>query len=455
MVVKIQKSNPGMKGTLQYNQNKVAKGAASILRVWNMDEGSVSFRDFARTFKRYETANIRTGDISFQMSINPNPAKPAEALTDEEARNYAKTIMDELGYGDQPIILYEHHDIDRKHYHVVSIRTNEEGRKIRDSFEKERLQRAMAKYAWKYHYVIGNDEPGETQGKKRRGTPMGESVPRFDPKGADVRGQLTALFEEAMRYRFTTWSQFSAVMDSFGVSTAWYGRESDAHMYFVGQDGEGTDASPFITQDEMGEDFGAAMQKRMAQCAAKRELTQEEKKKRFGDRSRLAKAVRGALEYSRNEGHLVKMLQNKGIHLVLSRTEDTNEVFGATVVDRSSMQAWKLSEIDREIMPLIQEAARKDTGRWDREAQERKEEWIARKRAERLAEHIQANMDLAARQAGPREYVPGKTTARGGRGAHPVRNNVTDWLELAANILLGMKGNGGVRVRSRRRRRGF
>ena len=106
MVVKIQKSNPGMKGTLQYNQNKVAKGAASILRVWNMDEGSVSFRDFARTFKRYETANIRTGDISFQMSINPNPAKPAEALTDEEARNYAKTIMDELGYGDQPIILY-------------------------------------------------------------------------------------------------------------------------------------------------------------------------------------------------------------------------------------------------------------------------------------------------------------------------------------------------------------
>jgi len=354
MVVKIQKSNPGMKGTLQYNQKKVAKDTASILRVWNMDEGSVSFRDFARTFERYEKANIRTkGLLSFQMSINPNPAKPEEALTDDEARDYAKTIMDALGYGEQPIILYEHHDIGRKHYHVVSIRTNEEGRKIRDSFEKERLQRIMARNARKFHYVIGNDTPEETEKKKKTRTDaMGESVPRFDPKGSNIRGQLTDLFDEAMRYHFTTWSQFSSIMESFGVSTAWYGQESDTHLYFIGQDEDGNEASPFITEDEMGEDFGTTMQRRMQESAARKELTKEEKARRFGDRKRLAASIAGALGYSRNEEHLVKMLQRKGIHLVLSRTDEgQGEVFGATVVDRASMRAWKLSEIDRELLP--------------------------------------------------------------------------------------------------------
>ena len=439
MVVKIQKSNPGMKGTLQYNQKKVAKDAASILRVWNMDEGSVSFRDFARTFKRYETANISSEKISFQMSINPNPAKPEEALTDDEARDYAKTIMDALGYGEQPIILYEHHDIGRKHYHVVSIRTNEEGRKIRDSFEKERLQRIMARNARKFHYVIGNDTPEETEKKKKtRTNAMGESVPRFDPKGSNVRGQLTDLFDEAMRYHFTTWSQFSSIMDSFGVSTAWFGQESDAHLFFIGQDAEGNEASPFITEDEMGADFGTTMQRRMQECAAKKELTKEEKARRFGDKKRLAASIAGALEYSRNEEHLARMLRRKGIHLVLSRTDDgQGDVFGATVVDRASMRAWKLSEIDRELLPLIQEAARKDTGRWAREAQERREEWIARKRAE----HVQDNMDLAASQAGPREITP----TRGGQRLPARTKPQVDWFEIAVKALLGIAtgGRGG------------
>ena len=437
MVVKIQKSNPGMKGTLQYNQKKVAKGAASILRVWNMDEGSVSFRDFARTFERYEKANIRTkGLLSFQLSINPNPAKPEEALTDDEAREYAKTIMDALGYGEQPIILYEHHDIGRKHYHVVSIRTNEEGRKIRDSFEKERLQRIMARNARKFHYVIGNDTPEETEKKKKTKTnAMGESVPRFDPKGSNVRDQLTNLFDEAMHYHFTTWSQFSSIMDSFGVSTAWFGQESDAHLYFIGQDADGNEASPFITENEMGADFGTTMQRRMQECAAKKELTKEEKARRFGDKKRLAASIAGALEYSRNEEHLARMLQRKGIHLVLSRTDDgQGEVFGATVVDRASMRAWKLSEIDRELLPLIQDAARKDTGRWAREAQERREEWIARKRAE----HVQDNMDLAANQAGPREITP----ARGGQRLPARTKPQVDWFEIAVKALLGIATGG-------------
>ena len=112
-------------------------------------------------------------------------------------------------------------------------------------------------------------------------------------------------------------------------------------------------------------------------------------------------------------------------------------MFGATVVDRASMRAWKLSEIDRELLPLIQEAARKDTGRWAREAQERREEWIARKRAE----HVQDNMDLAASQAGPREITP----TRGGQRLPARTKPQVDWFEIAVKALLGIAtgGRGG------------
>ena len=37
--------------------------------------------------------------------------------------------MQALGYGSQPYIVFKHHDIEREHIHIVSLRVNEQGEK--------------------------------------------------------------------------------------------------------------------------------------------------------------------------------------------------------------------------------------------------------------------------------------------------------------------------------------
>ena len=140
-------------------------------------------------FERLERRNIRSKDVSFQMSINPNPNDPKERLTDEEAFNLAQKMMDRLGYGNQPFVVFRHNDIEREHYHVVSIRVNEMGKKIRDYKEEVAVQKAMMKLQKEFHFVIGNEEKKE----RIRKTPAFDksSIPeRFDPKKGNFKEQF-------------------------------------------------------------------------------------------------------------------------------------------------------------------------------------------------------------------------------------------------------------------------
>lgn len=56
-------------------------------------------------------------------------------------RNWQK-IHAEMGYGDQPFIVYRHGDTCNTHVHIVSVCIDDEGRKINDSYEHRRSMTA-------------------------------------------------------------------------------------------------------------------------------------------------------------------------------------------------------------------------------------------------------------------------------------------------------------------------
>ncbi len=84
MVCKIGKSRSSMRGPLKYNEDKVIREVASVLGTFNVP-GEGAPNQYHAMFKRLERRNGRTAKISFQMSINPNPARPEESLTDAGA----------------------------------------------------------------------------------------------------------------------------------------------------------------------------------------------------------------------------------------------------------------------------------------------------------------------------------------------------------------------------------
>lgn len=100
---------------------------------------TVGIPECMRSFEAYLAANRRTEKPVLHLSLNPHPD---DRLSDGQLEAIGREYMEKLGYGDQPYIIFRHEDNARPHIHIVSLRIDEQGRKIRDYKEWERSMKS-------------------------------------------------------------------------------------------------------------------------------------------------------------------------------------------------------------------------------------------------------------------------------------------------------------------------
>lgn len=134
MIAKIGRG-ANMMGVLSYNQLKVDQNKGQILatnRIWETPDGSYTVAHLYRSFAPYLMANIRTEKPVLHISLNPDPK---DKVTDQQFREMADQYMREMGYAEQPYIVFKHTDIDRTHIHIVSTCIDHYGKKLPDAYE--------------------------------------------------------------------------------------------------------------------------------------------------------------------------------------------------------------------------------------------------------------------------------------------------------------------------------
>ena len=168
-------SSPG--GALYYNKEKVDKDEAEVLLWQKMLEpydkcGRLDIDACMESFMPYLEANRRTTNTVFHASLNPSPE---DRLTDEQLREIAQEYMQKMGYGDQPYIVFKHKDIDREHLHIVSLRVDEQGRKLPHDFEARRSMEILRDLERKYglHPSIKGQEQTDREGLRKVNYPDG------------------------------------------------------------------------------------------------------------------------------------------------------------------------------------------------------------------------------------------------------------------------------------------
>lgn len=322
MVVKIMQPASSSCFSLEYNENKCSSGEAVLLHTHNIDES----RGIEGTFQMYERRNIRTENLSFHMSVNPSPE---ENLSEQQVKAFVDELMRGLGYGNQPYVIYRHTDIDREHYHVVSVRVNEHGRKIHDFQENRRCLQLLTALAPQYGLTIGNGD-GERYGA------MGIDPRRFNPASGNIMEQIRVIAEECCKYHMTSFVQFKLIMQSHGLEVNdRVGDTTEVVIRGINQDGVPCTAP--ITEAELGKALYKEYERRALECLGRSGI-------RHRERGRICGISSSCLEHSTSERHFRNMLARFDIDVHLHRNSN-GRIHGATFIDHSTKSAFKCSEL--------------------------------------------------------------------------------------------------------------
>lgn len=323
MVVKIMKSCPSVKNAMDYNERKVSCGDAELLATANARDCDASIRD---TFRFLENRNIRSKDISFHMSVNPSST---DGMTEEKALEFIGDLMKGLGYDKQPYSVYKHSDIDREHYHVVSIKVNDQGRKIKDYFDKRKAIELTRQLADKYGYMLGN-------GDGERAKEQGIDTRHFNPTLGNVVAQMEAIFKECCSYHFTSFQQFQMIMQSHGINVT-HRSGDESTILLQGLDNSGKTCTAPVDERDTSLAMYELYEQRALQCYGKTSVRKRELDK-------VDSLASFCLPRSTSQKHFENMLRRHDIDLKIHRASN-GAIMGATFVDHATKSAFKCSEL--------------------------------------------------------------------------------------------------------------
>ena len=308
-------------GAIRYNGEKVNQGKGQLLdtnKVFNNGDGKVNVSQVLKDFEERMPKQMRTEKPVIHISLNPHPD---DKLTDGELTQMAHEYMQRMGYGDQPYIIVKHEDIDRQHLHIVSVRVDEQGKRINCDFTKRRSLAILRDFEQRYNLHKGNRQEGNRQMNV---------IPPVNPSVSDIKKQVgntvKAVFND---YQFQTIGELRALLSLFNLTVEEVrgnarGEDYNGLVYSV-IDADGNKVGNPFKSSLFGKSVGyEALQKKAA--FSKNNI----KEKNLTEPTR--KALEYVLKRTYDKDEFVKMLKDKGVDCVFRYT-DEGRLYGATFID--------------------------------------------------------------------------------------------------------------------------
>ena len=348
MVVKIMASSPTMKSALEYNEKKVSNGEAEVIHTANVDPDLGNFRE---TIKRYERRNFSSKELSFHMSVNPSSA---ENLSEDRVKELVADIMEGLGFANQPYAVYRHDDIGRRHYHVVSIRTDGNGRKISSRQENRRCLLLQETLSMKYGFIVGcttNEQLDRVQ----------THMDRFTPGKADTAVQIDSIVRFCCTYRFTSYTQFRFLLDTYGVSVTEVS-SLPQRLVFRGLDDKGKACTVPISRKDLSFDPAKMFQARTKECT---------RTKAYHGTGDLSELCSQCLKESTGQKHFRAMMAAENVEIRIKRNND-GVISRVILIDHDTKNVHNLSDLRDVSLSDFRNA--ESQGQWQRQDNDARQE---------------------------------------------------------------------------------
>jgi hypothetical protein len=285
-----------------------------------------------QSFEPYLLANKRTEKPVLHVSLNPDPK---DVLSNEQLSEIAQIYMQKMGYGDQPFIVYLHEDIERRHIHIVSLRVDENGKKIDGNFERRRSMDVCRELEQKYGLVPAD------QKQRQEGLPL--KPVRYDD--GDVKHQIANVIRPiAGNWHFQSLKEYRALLTLYNIGMEEVrgevnGKEYKGLIYSALNDRGEKVGNPFKSS-LFGKSVGMeALEKRIQKSA---EIIRSK-----GLKERSKQMIAAAMRCTDNRIDFEKALQRQGMSVVF-RTSDEGRIYGATFIDHEQKCVFNGSRLGRE-----------------------------------------------------------------------------------------------------------
>lgn len=350
-----------IKRTLNYNEKKVQQGKAELIHAQNFLKlpGEMNFHDKLNRFERQMELNERAQTKVIHISLN-FPPEEKEKMTQEFLVTLADEYMERIGFGNQPYLVYEHHDSGHPHVHIVSTLIKDDGSRINTHhLGKEVSDPARKEMEVKYGLISSNKKQWEQKQEKDLAvTPQKIQA----GKSAAMRSITNVLDHVVSRYKYTSLNELNAVLKLYNVKADRGVEEGRIH------------SNRGLTYVVIDKD-GKALTKPIKASAfhSKPTLDYIEKKCKENEQKRLPdkKHIKAAIEWAMRSGprslsELAKLLRKDRIDIVVRRNEQ-GRVFGMTYIDHEKKAVFNGSDIGKEY------AAKRILERLGREPQQQPE----------------------------------------------------------------------------------
>lgn len=336
MIAKIGKGEH-LCGAISYNQQKIDKEKGKVLLLNKIPEtvnNTYSTSYLHQQFEPYLAANIKTEKPVRHISLNPDPA---DKVSDGQFIKMAQQYMQEMGYGNQPYVVFKHTDLERTHIHIVTVAVGLDGKKIPDSYDHPRSMTICRKLEQQYNLVPATE-------KQRTGD---EQVFRpVDYKAGDVKSQMASVVRHLPKYYgYASLGAYNALLSLFNITAEEVkgelnGQPKNGLVYFALNE-RGEKASNPFKASRFGKHAGLeALQEHFAQS--------KEQMKNNPVRAILKNSIEAAMHTAINETDFKKQLLEQGINTVVRRT-DEGRIYGMTFIDHESRTVWNGSALDKNL----------------------------------------------------------------------------------------------------------
>ncbi|MCI9843603.1 relaxase/mobilization nuclease domain-containing protein [Flavobacterium pectinovorum] len=212
-MVAIIKTGYAIHKVFYYNENKVKENVAQCIGAGNypIDVDKMSLPLKLNRFLKQLELNENVKRNSVHISINFDPS---ENHSKEKLMAIADNYMEKIGFGQQPYLVYQHHDSGHPHIHLVSINVQRDGKRIdMQNIGKNRSEPARKEIEERFGLM-------KAQGRKT----STDLQPKLIISGKiqygrnDSKKAITNVLDQVLSsYKYTSFPELNAVLKQYNV----------------------------------------------------------------------------------------------------------------------------------------------------------------------------------------------------------------------------------------------